>query len=471
MTATLPAPAAGIEIPVSSHSWRGEFRGLFKLAWPLILAQVGQNALVTTDVIVLGQLGAKYVAAAALANAIFICVQLLGIGILGAVAPMVAQSLGARDFRSVRRTVRQGLWLSVILFALLLPVAWNIGAILHALGQDPELIGLVDIFIRYAVWMLLPAFLFITLRSFLSAHGATGAILAITLGGVVVNIAANYALVFGHWGFPRLEMAGSGIATTLVNFFMLALTIAYVEAHRRFRRYHVFHNLLKPDWPRLGQLVVIGGPIGLMLIAEVGLFTSASLLQGWLGEAELAAHSVALTTASLAFMVPLGISQATTVRVGIALGEGNREGIRKAGWMALFVTLAFMSLTALTFFSVPDVIVGFFLNSGIAENRTPLALAASFLVIAGLFQLVDGTQVTMAAALRGLSDTNMPLLIALVGYWLVGFPVAWLLGLQLGFRGVGIWLGLAAGLAVVALVLTIRWALRERLGLTSVAPV
>jgi len=471
MTATQAAPAAGNEIPMSSRSWSGEFRALFKLAWPLILAQVGQNALVTTDVIVLGQLGAKYVAAAALANAIFMCVQLLGVGILGAVAPMVAQSLGARDLRSVRRTVRQGLWLAVILFALLLPIAWNVGAILRWLGQDPELIALVDIFIRYAMWMLLPSYLFIALRSFLSAHGATGAILVITLGGVVVNIAANYALVFGHWGFPRLEIAGSGMATTLVNFVMLALTIVYVQTHRRFRRYHMFHNLLKPDWPRLGQLVVIGGPIGLMLIAEIGLFTSASLLQGWLGEAELAAHSVALTVASLAFMVPLGISQATTVRVGIALGERNREGIRKAGWMALFVTLAFMTLTATIFFSVPHVVVGFFLNSGVAENQAPLALAASFLVIAGLFQLFDGTQVTMAAALRGLSDTNMPLLIALVGYWLVGFPIAWLCGFQFGLRGVGIWLGLAAGLATVALVLTLRWTWRERLGLTSVQPV
>jgi MATE family multidrug resistance protein len=217
-------------------------------------------------------------------------------------------------------------------------------------------------------------------------------------------------------------------------------------------------------------LVKIGGPIGLMLLAEVGLFTTASLLQGWLGEAELAAHSVALTIASLAFMVPLGISHATTVRVGIALGERNKEGIRKAGWAALVLTIAFMSFTAMLFFLFPNQIVGLFLNSGIAENQAPLALAASFLIVAGLFQLFDGAQVVMGAALRGMSDTNMPLIIALVGYWAVGFPIAWYLGFHSPLRGTGVWFGLMAGLAAVAAVLTIRWSMRERLGLTDRAP-
>ena len=202
----------------------------------------------------------------------------------------------------------------------------------------------------------------------------------------------------------------------------------------------------------------------------VALFTSASLLQGFLGEAELAAHSVALTIASLAFMVPLGLSQAATVRVGIALGEKNKDGIRKAGWTAFALTLGFMSMTAIVFFVFPHQIVGLFLNSGVAENQAPLALAASFLIVAGLFQLFDGTQVTMGAALRGMSDTNMPLIIALLGYWAVGFPVAWYLGMHTPLRGVGVWFGLMAALAAVGLVLTIRWTMRERLGLTDREP-
>lgn len=466
-----PALEPSAAAPLSSHSWGLEFRELFKLAWPLIIAQLAQSALFTTDVIMLGWLGAKYVAAGALANALFICIQLFGIGTIGAVAPMVAQALGARDLRSVRRTVRQGIWLAAILFVVLFPLAWNIGPIYRAIGQDPELIALAEKFIHAAVWLLLPAFIFIALRSYLSALGATRAILLITVAGVFLNILANYALVFGNWGFPRLEIAGSGIATALVNTFMMTLTIIYIETHRRFRRFQIWKNFFHADWARLWELIKIGGPIGAMLLAEVALFTTASLLQGWLGEAELAAHSVSLTIASLSFMVPLGISQATTVRVGIALGEKNKEGMRKAGWAALAVTLGFMSLTATLFFSFPHQIVGLFLNSGIAENQAPLALAASFLLVAGVFQLVDGTQVTMAAALRGLSDTNMPLIIALLGYWAVGFPVAWYLGMHTPLRGVGIWIGLASGLAAVATVLTIRWSMRERLKLTERAVV
>jgi MATE family multidrug resistance protein len=465
-----PALASSADTPLSSHSWGTELRELFKLAWPLIVAQLGRSALFTTDVIVLGWLGAKYVAAGALANALFICIMLFGIGVVGAVAPMAAQAIGAKDRRTVRRTVRSGIWLAFILFVLLFPLAWNIGPIYIWMGQDPELVALADIFIHAAIWSLISQFVFMALQGFLNAHGATRAVLLITVAGVFVNLLANYVLVFGHWGFPALGIMGSGLATSIVNGAMLIIAIAYIQVNRRFRRYHIWHHFFDVDWQRLWALIKIGVPIGLMLLAEVALFTTASLLQGLLGEAELAAHSVALTIASLAFMVPLGLSHATTVRVGIALGEKNKDGIRKAGWTAFALTIGFMSATAILFFSFPHQIVSLFLNSGIAENQAPLALAASFLIIAGLFQLVDGTQVTMGAALRGMSDTTMPLIIALIGYWAVGFPVAWWLGMHSPLRGTGVWIGLAAGLAAVAVTLTIRWALRERLGLTDRAP-
>ncbi|MEO6394376.1 MAG: MATE family efflux transporter [Devosia sp.] len=471
MTQSQAASASGAEQQLSSRNWSTEFRALFVLAWPLIISQLARSALFTTDVIVLGRLGPQPLAAGALANALFICVQLFGIGAIGAVAPMVAQALGARDFRSVRRTIRQGIWFAIILSVVLFPLAWNIGPIYRSIGQDPELIGLAEQFIQAAIWLLPSAFVFMALQSFLSAHGATRAVLLITLAGVAVNLLANYLLVFGNWGFPRLGIVGSGLSTSIVNAVMLVFIVAYIQTHRRFRRYHIWHDFFRLDLSRLLELVRIGGPIGLMLLAEVALFTTATLLQGYLGQAEVAAHSVALTIASLAFMVPLGLSQATVVRVGIALGEKSKDGIRKAGWAALVMTLGFMSLTSIVFFLAPHQIVGLFLQSGLAENATPLALAASFLVVAALFQLFDGTQVIMSAALRGLSDTNMPLLIALFGYWIVGFPTAYFLAFHFGLRGVGVWIGLAVGLAVTGLILTIRWSMRERLGLTERAPI
>ena len=195
-----PALASSADRPLSSQSWGTEFRALFLLAWPLIIAQLARSALFTTDVIVLGRLGADYVAAGALANALFICVQLFGIGVVGAVAPLAAQALGAKDRRTVRRTVRSGIWLAIVLAIVLVPLAWNIGPIYRWMGQDPELIALAEIFVHAAIWLLPPAFVFMALQSFLNAHGDTRAVLLITVGGVVVNLAANYALVFGHWG-------------------------------------------------------------------------------------------------------------------------------------------------------------------------------------------------------------------------------------------------------------------------------
>ena len=461
------APVSGAAGPLSSRSWGAEFRALFTLGWPLIVAQLAQISLFTTDVVMVGWLGPKYLAAAALANSLFIAIQLFGIGVAGAVAPMVAQALGARDYRSVRRTVRQGIWAALTIGLVLLPVAWNVAPLYRLLGEDPELTALAERFIHFAVWLIFPAFFIVVFRSFLSAHGDTRVILAITVAGVFVNAAADYALIFGNWGFPRLELAGAGIATTIVNTVMLAIMIAYILTHRRFRRYHIFSRFLSADWPRFIEVFRIGLPIGLMQLAEVLLFTSASLLQGWIGQDSIAAHAIALQLASITFMVPLGLAQATTVRVGLALGEHNPEGVRKAGWTALGATLIFMSCTALLFLLFPHIWVGLFLDPANPANLHVVQLAASFLIVAGIFQLVDGTQTVMGAALRGLSDTNMPLLIALGGYWAVGFPVAYLLAFPGGLLGVGVWFGLAAGLATVAVVLTIRFALRDRLGLTT----
>lgn len=466
MSTQSAVPGSGAPRHYSSRSWWEEFRALFGLGWPLVAAQLAQNALITTDVIMMGWLGPKYLAAGTLATSFFVCFLVFGVGLVGAVAPMTAQALGARDFRSVRRTVRQGFWVAILVATGLLPLIWNIRPIFLALGQDPELAAMAETFVHYAVWLFFPALMIIVVRSFLAAHGSTRMILLITIAGVGVNALANYALMFGNWGFPRLELAGSGIATTLVNVVMLGLMLVYVQTHRRYRRYHILARFLKPDWPRFFEIWRIGTPIGGMLLAEVGLFTVAALLQGRLGTDEVAAHAIAIQCASLAFMIPLGLSQATTVRVGLAFGERNPEGVRKAGWTSLAATLLFMSVTCAAFLFFPHTLVGLFIDPNNPDNLHTLTLAASYLTIAALFQLVDGAQVSAGAALRGLSDTRLPLIIALVCYWLVGFPIAYLCGFVFQMRGVGIWLGLAAGLAAAAIALTIRFALRERIGLT-----
>ena len=471
MSTSSAAPVSGAAVSLSSQSWGAEFRALLKLGWPLIVAQLAQISLITTDTIMLGWLGPKYLAAAALANALFIAVQLFGMGVVGAVAPMVAQALGANDPQSVRRTVRQGVWVALLCALVLFPVIWNLAPIYLALGEDPELTAMAGTFVHYAGWLIFPAFMIIVFRSLLSAHGYTRAIFLITVAGVVVNAVLDYALIFGNWGFPRLELAGAGIATTIVSFIMLAVMVAYTLTHRRFRPYRIFHHFFRADWPRFWGLLHIGIPIGLMALAEVLLFTSASLLQGWISQDAVAAHAIALQLSSITFMVPLGLSQAATVRVGLALGAGNRDGIRKAGWAAMILTLAFMASTAVLFLAAPHTLVHLFLNPDIPGNTAAVSLAVSYLLVAGFFQLFDGGQVTMGAVLRGMSDTTSPLIIAFIGYWVVGFPIAYIFAFPLGLGGVGIWYGLAAGLAAVALVLTLRFALRERLGLMLKTPI
>lgn len=450
-----------------AYSWAGELRGLLALGWPLVIAQLAQNALTVTDVIMLGWLGPDFLAAGSLANAMFFTVLVSGVGVTGAVAPLVAQALGAGKLRLVRRTVRQGMWVAICLAAMVIPLVWFVRPIYVAIGQDPELSALAEIYMHAACWMFLPAFMIVVLRSFLSAMGATRVVLVITLAGVAVNAVLDYGLIFGNWGFPRLELAGAGVATTVVNFVMLALMAGYVVTHRRYRRYHIFGRFHVPDWTTFFRIWRIGLPIAMMLFAEVGLFTFSSLMQGWIGRDEVAAHAIALQLSSIAFMVPLGLSQAATIRVGLAVGAGSAERVRKAGWVALGVNLAFMASTTLLFLLFPRQLAGLFLDPGLAANLAPLALATNFLLVTALFQLFDGMQVTMAATLRGLNDTAMPLIIAIIGYWAVGFPLAWLLAFVLGWGGIGIWWGLAGGLAVVALSLVGRFALRERLGLLA----
>lgn len=465
MNEPLTAPATGTDASASSNGWATELRASFALAWPLIIAQLAQNLLFTTDVVLMGWLGPKYLAAGTLAGAFLMPFQLTGIGIVGAVAPLVAQARGRRDMKAVRRIVRQGFWVAILVATLFVPIVLNIRPVYLALGQDPEVIALAESYMFAGFWMLYPALGFMVLRSFLSAFAATRIILVVTVIGVIVNGLVAYALIFGHFGLPRLELRGAALATGFVNLFMFLALLAYALTHRRLKRFHILLRFLKPDWPRFREILRVGLPIGLTVAAEVGLFSVAAILMGRLGTNEVAAHAVALQLASTAFMVPLGLGMAATVRVGLAYGRGDAEGVRLAGWAAIAMGTGFMALTAALFLALPYALVTIFLDSTDPANATALLLAATYLGVAGIFQLADGAQVVAAHSLRGLSDTRTPMLLAIFGYWFIGLPTAYVLGFVFNLRGTGVWLGLAVGLAFVAILLVSRFAMRGRLGL------
>ena len=284
---------------------------------------------------------------------------------------------------------------------------------------------------------------------------------------VGLNAFVNWLLMFGNWGAPRMGVVGAGLASTLSNLFMFTGLLGFILWDRRFRRFHILGHVWRPDWPKFRELLRIGIPMGLAMGFEVSGFNAAAFLMGLIDAPSLAAHAIALQVASVTFMVPMGLAQAATVRVGLAAGSGDAEAIRKAGWTALALGVGFMALMALVLLVWPRAIVGLFLDLSRPDSAAVLAHGVAFLAVAALFQVADGAQVVGAGALRGLKDTRVPMLFAGLGYWGLGIPAGALLAFPAGLGGVGIWVGLAVGLAVVAALVGSRWTLRRRLGLIS----
>jgi len=299
--------------------------------------------------------------------------------------------------------------------------------------------------------------LFFVLRNLVSAHSDTKVILQITLVAIALNALGNYALMFGHFGFERMELRGAGISTTFVNTMMFLALLGYVLKHPRYKKYSILVRIYKPDWSIFRKILKLGGPVGLMIASESGLFSAAAILMGWLGTAELAGHAIALQITAIAFMIPLGLSNATTIRVGYAYGLANSSAVNVAGWVSIGLGIGCMIITLIIFYLFPQWLIHLFLDPEIAANATAIAYAVSYLLVVTLFQIADGGQVVAAAALRGINDTKVPMYVAIVGYWIVGMPIAYILGFTFELRGVGVWLGLAAGLIFVAIILIYRF--------------
>lgn len=449
----------------SPVSWTQESVALLRLAFPLIIAQLAGILLFTTDVVMMGWLGPEYLAAGSLATALMHPLAIGGMGLIMATAPLIAQAKGARRYRDVRRVARQGLWVSFFLSFFTVPILLFASPIFLAMGQIPSVVADTQTYLNIAAFALPPSFAIIVYRSVLQAHDKTNVVLAISILGVLLNALSNYTFMFGNFGMPRLELAGAAISTVLVNCVMMIIGIGYVVLHKSTRRYHILVRFFKPDWQRFVTILTLGTPIGLTLLSEVGLFGAAVVMMGWISADAVAGHAIAMQVAAISFMVPLGFSMATTVRVGLHFGAGNLDGVHKSGWASLVITLMIMVLTCTLFITNPNFFVGIFLDANDPAAAPAAALAASFVVVAGVFQLVDGAQVSSTASLRGLSDTRVPMIVALIGYWVFGFGTAYWLGFILGWGGVGIWWGLATGLGINAVVLFIRFVMRERLGL------
>ncbi|MDB5522185.1 MAG: efflux family protein [Tardiphaga sp.] len=455
---------------VARSAWIAELRATLTLGWPLVLTNLAQIALTTTDVIVLGRLGAHELAAATLGVNLYLAFLIFAIGLVTATSPMMAQAIGRKlhVVRDVRRTFRQGLWSAVIISVPTWIVLWHTEAIMLLFAQEPALAVDAQRFMRALMWGFLPALGYIALRSFVAAVERPIWAVVVTMTAIAFNILANYVLVFGHFGAPRMGLVGSGVATALSNTFTFVGLALVVIFNRRFRRYYLYGRWWRPDWPRLVMLWKLGVPIGATLAFEITVFNAAVFIMGLFGAASIAAHSIAIQIASVSFMVPLGLGQAATVRVGRAYGAADRDGIARAGWTAFGLAMIFMTMMSALMLIAPRTLVGVFIPLDNSANDVVVDLAVSFLFCAAVFQIVDGAQVVCAGMLRGLQDTMMPMVFAGLGYWGFGMPISLLLAFAAGLQGFGVWIGLAAGLAIVALMMMARWIRRDRLGLVAV---
>lgn len=449
-----------------TEAWAAEVRATLALAWPLALTNLSQMAMLATDAALLGHHATESLAAVTLSATLFWAVLAPGFGLSFAAAAVLAQERGRRtgQVRAMRRTLRAAFWAGLLAALPGMALLWHGAPLLVALGQEPALAALAGEFLRCLLWGVLPFGLFITLRGLMAAMERPGPPLVIGVLAVLLNAALGWVLIFGNLGAPALGVRGAGIAGAVTDAAMFLALAAYVLRDRRLRRLVPPGGRWWPERDRLGRLLRLGLPIAAQMVLEIGLFSAVGLVMGAFGAPALAAHAVALQIASTTFAVPLGLGQAATARVGLAIGAGRTADAARAGWVAIALGTGFMAAMGAAMILMPGPLAALFLGPGAAEAAR---LAATLLLLAGLFQVGDGVQVVAAGALRGLHDTRSPALIAAAGYWGLGLPAGLLLGFAAGLGPAGIWIGLVLGLTGVAAAMTWRWArLARRGGLT-----
>jgi multidrug resistance protein, MATE family len=433
-----------------------------RLAAPMALTQLSQIAMMTTDLAFIGRLGGEALAAAALAGTVYWVSFTVGMGLMSAVAPIAAQAYGGGSARLVRRALRAGLWAALVIALPIMAFSFRGEQILLALGQAPVAAHLAQQYLFGLAWGVAPALWFIAIRGFMGAVNRPEPVLWITLAAIPANAVLVYLLIYGHWGLPQLGLFGAGLATTLVNFLTFVAGMWFAVHREPFTDYRVLTRIWRLDWSLMRQLILIGAPISIALLLEFGLFSAAALLMGRISTAAIAAHQIALQVAAILFMIPYGIGLAATVRVGHAVGRNDADGVRRAGLVAMLLGLAIGAVLTVVEVVTRFAIARFFLGEGVSDADATIELAATLLLVGATFFVTDALQTIAAGALRGMKDTSVPLLLAAISYWLIGFTLCCWLGFFTQLGAVGIWLGLSIGTFVYAMFLVFRFRLLTR---------
>lgn len=431
---------------------RAELGPLSRLAWPVVLAELGWMGMALVDTMMLGRVSPEALGGVSIGNGVFFVAAIFGTGVLFGLDFTVAHAFGAGRREEMHLWLLAGVYASFFLAAVLMLVVRIVLPLLPAVGVRPEVAREAIVYGEIVTWSLLPIFLFNALRRYLQAANLVKAVMLALVSANAINAVADWALIFGHLGFPALGVAGAAWATMVSRTYLLLFLLAYLVRRERRESTGLWRVSLRWDAARLRRLLALGLPAALQLTLEVGVFVLATTLVGTLDAVSLAAHHIALSAASVTFMVPLGISSAAAVRVGQAIGGGDARRAQAAGWAAIALGAAAMAIGGLLFVFVPEPIVRIFTNDG-----TTIAVGVSLLAIAAIFQLFDGVQVVSTGALRGVGDTRTPMLTNLFAHWLLGLPIGYFLAFHAGLGVTGIWVGLCLGLIAVALVLLTVW--------------
>lgn len=444
--------ASGHNLRVGFAGARAEIGPLWRIAWPVVLAELGWMGMALVDTMMVGRVSPAALGGVSIGGGVFFAAAVFGTGVLLGLDFLVAHAYGAGQRREMQASLVQAVYLSGLLTVLLTLVIRAFLPWLPTFGVMPDVAVEAIAYGKEVTWSLLPLFLFTALRRYLQATNLVKPVMFALVSANVMNAAADWVLIFGHFGFPALGVRGAAWATVVSRIYLFLCLLVYVAWRERGQTTGLRHAPLRLEGERMRKLVRLGLPAATQLLLEVGVFVTATAIIGTLDTISLAAHHIALSAASVTFMVPLGISSAAAVRVGQALGRGDAARARGAGWAAIGLGAAVMAAAGAVFVLLPSPIVGIFTN-----DAATIAAGASLLGIAAIFQLFDGVQVVSTGALRGLGNTRTPMLTNLVGHWVIGLPLGCFLAFYAGLAVYGVWIGLCVGLIIVAIVLLGVW--------------
>jgi MATE family multidrug resistance protein len=438
-------------------NYKSEFKETYKLAYPVVIGQLGHMMMGVVDSVMVGKIGAAPLAAASVAHGLFILILIFGIGVSMALSPLVAMCVGADAIKESGNIFRQGLVVNFTLGIVLSGLTFFAADLILYLNQPRDVVGQAIAYMKTLGWSILPVMIFQTYKQTIEGLAIMRPAMLITLLANLINVFANWLFIFGNLGFPAMGLVGAGWATFTTRLLMSLTLLYYVQVSSRFKPYDLRLQFKKIDLDVIRKVLKIGVPSGVQYFFEVGAFAGSAIIIGWLGTKELAAHQIAINLASISFMFALGISAAAAIRVGNAVGRKERAAMRSAGFSAIILAGAVMGCFAVIFISLRSFLPTLYINDDAVIN-----IAASLLVIAAIFQLSDGTQAVGVGILRGLADAKIPMIITFIAYWIIGLPGGYVLGFVFGLGVQGVWLALLIALFVSAMMLTIRFNIKSK---------